>query len=75
MVCPLDRPQALGYLLTHSWSHLFDRYTMAQHFETLKELVQQTTQYELRAGRDLYAHPGRLLHLLHTAEGGAPWRG
>jgi hypothetical protein len=74
-VCPLNRPQALGYLLTHSGPHLFDRHTMAQHFETLKALVQQTVQYELYAGRDLYAHPGRLLHLLHAAEGGTQWPG
>jgi len=69
-VCPLSRPQALGYLLAHSGPHLFDRPTMAQHLETLKDLVQQTTQYELCAGRDLYAHPSRLLHLLSAAEGG-----
>jgi len=72
-VYPLNRPQALGYLLTHSGSHLFDRHTMGQQLETLKNLVQQTTQYELRAGRDLYAHPSRLLHLLHAAEGGTKW--
>jgi len=48
---------------------------MAQHLETLKDLVQQTTQYEVHAGRDLYAHPSRLLHLLHAAEGGTQWPG
>jgi hypothetical protein len=74
-VCPLSRLQALAYLLTHSGPHLFDRHTMAQHFETLKDLVQQTKQYELRAGRDLHAHPSQLLHLLHAAEGGTPWPG
>jgi len=72
-LCPLDRPQALGYLLTHSGPHLFDRRTMAQHVETLKHLVQQTTPYALSAGRDLYAQPGRLVHLLHAAEGEAQW--
>jgi hypothetical protein len=71
----LDRPQALGYLLAQSGPHLFDRHTMAQHFATLKDLVQQTTPYELRAGRDLYAHPSQLLPLLHAAEGETPWPG
>jgi hypothetical protein len=69
-VCALDRSQALRYLLAHSGPHLFDRHTMAPHLETLRDLVQQTAPYELLAGRDLYAHPGRLVHLLHTAEGG-----
>jgi hypothetical protein len=72
-ICPFDRSQALGYLLVHSGPHLFDRHTMASHLETLKDLVQQTAWYELRAGRDLYAHPGRLVHLLHTAEGRTSW--
>jgi hypothetical protein len=35
--------------------------------------VQQTASYELLAGRDLYAHPEQLGHLLHGAEGGTPW--
>jgi hypothetical protein len=69
-VCPLDRPQALGYLLAHSGPHLFDRHTMASHLETLKNLVQQSVPYELHAGRDLYAHPERLVYLLHAAKGG-----
>jgi hypothetical protein len=72
-LCPLDRSQALRCLLAHSGPHLFDRHTMAPHLETLKHLVQQTASYELLAGRDLYAHPERLGHLLHGAEGGTPW--
>jgi hypothetical protein len=69
-VCPLNRSQALRYLLVHSGPHLFDRHTMAPHLETLRDLVQQTVRYELRAGRDLYTHPSRLVHLLYAAEGG-----
>jgi hypothetical protein len=46
---------------------------MALHLETLKDLVQQTAPYELLAGGDLYAHPGRLVDLLHSTEGGTLW--
>jgi hypothetical protein len=70
---PLDRLSALMFLLAQSGPHLFDRHTMASHLETLKELVQQTVRYELRAGRDLYQQPRRLVRLLADAEGEAPW--
>ena len=72
-VCPLDPLKALGYLLAHSGPHLFNRHTMAPHLETLKDLVQQTALYELHAGRDLYADPSLLVHLLDATEGETPW--
>jgi hypothetical protein len=66
---PLGHTGALNHLLAQSGPQLFDRHTMAQHLETLKCLVQQTATYELRAGLDLYHHPGLLEDLLAEAEG------
>jgi hypothetical protein len=74
-VHPLDHVRALKYLLAQSGPQLFDRHTMAPHLEVLKQLMQQTTCYELHAGRDLYQQPGRLGHLLAEATGEAQWRG
>lgn len=71
----LDGPRALCYLLAQSGPQLFDRQTMGQHLEVLKQLVQQTASYELRAGRDLHHQPATLMRLLSEAEGESPWHG
>jgi hypothetical protein len=64
---------ALGQLLAHSSPQLFDRPTMRPHLDVLQRLLQQTTAYELQAGRDLYEAPRTLVHLLREAEGAARW--
>jgi hypothetical protein len=46
---------------------------MRPHLEVLRQLLQQTTAYELRAGRDLYEAPRRLMRLLREVEGAARW--
>jgi hypothetical protein len=71
---PLERLSALRQLLAASGPQLFDRGTTAQQLEILKRLVQQTASYELEAGRDLYARPDTLVHLLTQIEGTRPWR-
>ena len=62
--CAPGSPQRPQDLLAQSGPQLFDRRTMGQHLEVLKQLVQQTATYELRAGLDLYQQPGLLVHLL-----------
>jgi HPr serine kinase-like protein len=69
----LDGPTALMHLLAHSGPQVFDRQTMQPHLEVLRQLLQQTTAYELRAGRDLYEEPSMLVSLLREAEGAARW--
>jgi hypothetical protein len=69
----MDGPTALGQLLTHSGPQLFDRRTMRPHLDVLQGLVQQTTTYDLKAGRDLYEEPRTLGRLLREAEGVTPW--
>jgi len=70
---PVDGPTALGQLLTHSGPQLFDRATMPPHLDVLQRLLEQTTSYELQAGRDLYEEPRTLVRLLREAEGAARW--
>jgi hypothetical protein len=72
-VRPLHGPMALMHLLAHSGPQVFDRQTMQPHLEVLRQLLQQTTAYELRAGRDLYEEPRMLVHLLREAEGAERW--
>ena len=72
---PLHGPMALKQLLTHSGPQGFDRQTMQLHLEVLRQLLQQTTAYELRAGRDLYEAPRTLMRLLREVEGAARWPG
>lgn len=64
---PLDHARALQPLLAQSGPQLFDRATMPQHLELLKQLMRQTEIYELRAGRDLHHDPGQLETLLGDA--------
>jgi hypothetical protein len=66
-------PRALGPLLAHSGPQVFDRSTMGPHLDVLRCLLQQTTAYELQAGRDLYDDPRVLVRLLREAEGAARW--
>src|SRR6266850_5758567 len=65
----VERIRALGILLAQSAPQLFDRSTMAGHLELLKNLLQQTETYELKAGNDLYHQPAKLIHLLREARG------
>jgi hypothetical protein len=71
-LCPLNGPTVLKQLLAHSGPQVFDRSTMQPYLEVLRRLLQQTTTYELQAGRDLYEHPLTLVDLLAEAEGGTP---
>jgi hypothetical protein len=71
---PLDRVTALKCLLSQSGPQLFDRDTMGQHLEILKQLVQQAALYELHAGLDLYPDRGTLVSLLAEAAAEATWR-
>jgi hypothetical protein len=71
---PLDQPSAMKNLLTQSGPQLFDRGTMAQRLDVLKQLVQQSVAYELRASLDLYRNPIGLVNLLAEVEGGERWR-
>jgi HPr Serine kinase C-terminal domain len=73
-VRPLDRLTALKHLLSQSGPQLFDRETMGQHLDILKQLVQQAALYELHAGLDLYPDRGTLVGLLAEAAGEARWR-
>ena len=66
---PVDRVLALRVLLAQSAPQLFDRNTMAQHLELLKQLLQQTETYALDAGRDLYREPVKLIDLLKEVQG------
>jgi hypothetical protein len=69
----LDRVHALRQLLAGSGPQLFDRGTMPHHLEVLKRLIQQSTAYELRVGRDLYRDSMTLVRLLNEAEGAERW--
>lgn len=64
---PLDRVTALRHLLEQSGPRLFDRVTMPEHLKLLAELARQAALYELRAGRDLYQHPEKVIDLLTKA--------
>ena len=66
---PIEKFSALGFLLAQSAPQLFDRSTMAGHLELLKNLLQQTETYELKAGNDLYHQPAKLIDLLREARG------
>ena len=66
---PMDHVSALQILLRESGPQLFDKQTMARHFELLKQLLQQCKAYELEAGIDLYQQPVKLIHLLESAPG------
>jgi len=72
---PLNEVAAFTSLLDASGRQTFDRWTMATQLGVLKGLVRQAASYELRAGRDLYSDPSRLIPLLRQADrDGGPWR-
>jgi HPr Serine kinase C-terminal domain len=73
ILVPAERPRALGLLLAQSGPQLFDHITMPQHLNVLKQLVQQSSCYELQAGLDLYHEPLILVSLLRQAEGEGRW--
>jgi hypothetical protein len=64
---PIDHGTALKYLLEGSGPQLFDRCTMDQHLEVLKQLLNQATSFYLEAGLDLYHNPATLFRLLAAA--------
>jgi hypothetical protein len=70
---PIHGPTALKQLLAHSGPQVFDRPMMRPHLDVLQRLLQQTTAYDLRAGRDLYEEPRTLMRLLREVEGAAQW--
>jgi hypothetical protein len=69
VLLPIDRGTALKHLLEASGPQLFDRQTMEQHLAVLKQLLGQTTSFELRAGLDLYRSASTLVRLLAVAPG------
>jgi HPr serine kinase-like protein len=66
---PITQARAVELLVAQSGPQLFDQETIAQQLATLKELLQQTTAYELRAGSDLHDDPTTLIELLAATEG------
>jgi len=67
MLHPISRLSAIGRLLSQSGPQLFDKGTMPHHLELLKRLVQQTQNFELRAGLDLCRKPRTFSRLVSQA--------
>lgn len=61
---PLDQTSALLRLLRQSASLSFNRQFASKHLHLLSQLIAQTRQYELLAGRDALDDPSRLDELL-----------
>ena len=61
---PLDQSTAFVKLLKQSVSIFFNHQYVNAHTVTLKRLINQTTSYELWAGRDLYNEPDKISKIL-----------
>jgi hypothetical protein len=65
---PLAPASALVRLLPQSASLSFNRRSAQEHLEVLRQLVAQSSCYQLLAGRDVYREPTRLTDLLAAIE-------
>jgi hypothetical protein len=63
-IIPIDRAEALILLIENSGGFMVDKGIVTKQMEVFKQLVYQTSSYQLLAGRDLYEEPERISEVL-----------
>jgi hypothetical protein len=61
---PIDRPKALILLIENSGGIMLDKNMADSQIEVLKQLIYQTSSYQLLAGFDLYKEPEKISDII-----------